>query len=254
LVARIPLGAAVPHNSLLWRLSEIILVTTAKRSAEFWRAPSIMTFLRLLWAMTLKEIRWRWENEQFLPRILSSAECSASREGPRSGSETPKSSVATSQATNDTAGIPSTRFGVHLQFALVYQKLELLNCCLERKLIRGGGTAASIHTGTNASLVVSESDKPSCRSMLDSSVLQVGSDGDGLAQRIRTHVKDQICKHIGEAGVDIGQRAWTQGSRIRRPIGRLLNSMRSQDERSSSARSHSSTQSIAADMDEFDEI
>ncbi|KAJ2468405.1 tRNA dimethylallyltransferase, mitochondrial [Coemansia sp. RSA 2322] len=254
LVARMPLGAAVPHNSLLWRLSEIILVTTAKRSAEFWRAPSIMTFLRLLWAMTLKEIRWRWENEQFLPRILSSAECSASREGPRSGSETPKSSVATSQATNDTAGIPSTRFGVHLQFALVYQKLELLNCCLERKLIRGGGTAASIHTGTNASLVVSESDKPSCRSMLDSSVLQVGSDGDGLAQRIRTHVKDQICKHIGEAGVDIGQRAWTQGSRIRRPIGRLLNSMRSQDERSSSARSHSSTQSIAADMDEFEEI
>ncbi|KAJ2464634.1 hypothetical protein EV174_006782, partial [Coemansia sp. RSA 2320] len=110
LVARMPLGAAVPHNSLLWRLSEIILVTTAKRSAEFWRAPSIMTFLRLLWAMTLKEIRWRWENEQFLPRILSSAECSASREGPRSGSETPKSSVATSQATNDTAGIPSTRF------------------------------------------------------------------------------------------------------------------------------------------------
>ncbi|KAJ2793639.1 hypothetical protein H4S07_006990, partial [Coemansia furcata] len=31
LLARMPLGAAVPHNSLLWRLSEIILVTTAKR-------------------------------------------------------------------------------------------------------------------------------------------------------------------------------------------------------------------------------
>ncbi|KAJ2843255.1 hypothetical protein IWW36_005623 [Coemansia brasiliensis] len=48
LIARMPYGVTVPYGSLLWRLSEIILVATAKRSADFWGAPSIMTFLRLL--------------------------------------------------------------------------------------------------------------------------------------------------------------------------------------------------------------
>ncbi|KAJ2788321.1 hypothetical protein GGI18_003025, partial [Coemansia linderi] len=250
LLARMPLGAAVPHNSLLWRLSEIILVTTAKRSAEFWRAPSSMTFLRLLWAMALKEIRWRWENERFLPRIQTSAECRASREGLRSGTETPKSSAAASQSASDVLGMASARFSVHLQYALAYQKLEMLNCCLERKLTRGG-RPANAHTGTNAALVVADN-----RHSLDGDPdrMMTSSEGDGLAQRIRMHVKDQIRKRIGETGVDIGQRAWAQGSRIRRPIGRLLNSMRPLDGLTSSARSHSPTQSTAADLDEFEEI
>ncbi|KAJ2489243.1 hypothetical protein IWW37_004169 [Coemansia sp. RSA 2050] len=249
LLARMPLGAAVPHNSLLWRLSEIILVTTAKRSADFWRAPSSMTFLRLLWAMALKEIRWRWENERFLPRIQTSAECRASREGLRSGTETPKSSAAASQSASDVLRTASARFSVHLQYALAYQKLEMLNCCLERKLTRGGRPANS-HTGTNVALVVADN---GCS--LDSDPDRTtGSDGDGLAQRIRMHIKDQICKRIGETGVDIGQRAWAQGSRIRRPIGRLLNSMRPLDGLTGNAKSYSPTQSTTADLDEFEEI
>ncbi|KAJ2810852.1 hypothetical protein GGI24_006935, partial [Coemansia furcata] len=255
LLARMPLGAAVPHNSLLWRLSEIILVTTAKRSADFWRAPSSMTFLRLLWAMALKEIRWRWENEKFLPRIPTSAECRAGREGLRSGAETPKSSAAASQSAGDIVGVASARFDVHLQYALVYQKLEMLNCCLERKLTRSGRSAGSIHTGTNAALVVAAPAAAANKHPLESNLNGVTSpDGDGLAQRIRTHIRDQIRKRIGEAGVDIGQRAWAQGSRIRRPIGRLLNSMRPLDGLASSTRGHSPTQSTTADLEEFEEI
>ncbi|KAJ2864457.1 hypothetical protein GGH94_002909 [Coemansia aciculifera] len=254
LLARMPLGAAVPHNSLLWRLSEIILVTTAKRSADFWRAPSSMTFLRLLWAMALKETRWRWENERFLPRIQTSAECRASREGLRSGTETPKSSAAASQSASDILGMAPTRFDVHLQYALVYQKLEMLNCCLERKLTRGGRSMTNTHTGTNAALIVAAPTAANKHSLDNDSDRAASSDSDGLAQRIRTHIKDQIRKRIGETGVDISQRAWAQGSRIRRPIGRLLNSMRPLDGLASSTRSHSPTQSTTADLEEFEEI
>ncbi|KAJ2349947.1 hypothetical protein GGH92_002403, partial [Coemansia sp. RSA 2673] len=254
LLARMPLGAAVPHNSLLWRLSEIILVTTAKRSADFWRAPSSMTFLRLLWAMALKEIRWRWDNERFLPRIQTSAECRASREGLRSGTETPKSSAAASQSASDILGMVSARFDVHLQYALVYQKLEMLNCCLERKLSRDGRSTTSTHTGTNGALIVAAPTAANKHSLDNDSDRATSSDSDGLAQRIRTHIKDQIRKRIGETGVDISQRAWAQGSRIRRPIGRLLNSMRPLDGLASSTRSHSPTQSTTADLEEFEEI
>ncbi|KAJ1731251.1 hypothetical protein LPJ61_002620 [Coemansia biformis] len=129
LAARMPHGTAVPHGSLLWRLSEIILVATAKRSADFWGAPSILTFLRLLWAMALKEIRWRWENSQLLPRIPTAAEHVAEAEGARSGSQTP--ALAASSATDSQT---QTHFSVHLRYALAHQKLEMINCCTERKL------------------------------------------------------------------------------------------------------------------------
>ncbi|KAJ2740979.1 hypothetical protein GGI20_005502 [Coemansia sp. BCRC 34301] len=257
LIARMTLGSAVPHNSLLWRLSEIILVTTAKRSADFWRAPSSMTFLRLLWAMALKEIRWRWENERFIPRIPTSAELCATREGLRSGTETPKSSAAASQSASDILGTASARFNVHLQYALVYQKLEMLNCCLERKQTRGDRAASSAHTGTNAALVVPTLPVANGRGSSEGLERTASPDSEGLAQRIRTHVKDQIRKRIGETGADISQRAWAQGSRIRRPIGRLLNSMRPLEvltSSSGSAGSHSPAQSIVADLEEFEEI
>ncbi|KAJ1949243.1 hypothetical protein FBU59_001230, partial [Linderina macrospora] len=93
LITRMPHGAAVPCHSLLWRLCEIVLVTTTKRSADFWRAPSIMTFLRLLWAMAVREVRWRWENSEFIPKIATAAECRAARDGAASsGMDTPNAS------------------------------------------------------------------------------------------------------------------------------------------------------------------
>ncbi|KAJ2590097.1 hypothetical protein IWW49_002186 [Coemansia sp. RSA 1797] len=193
-VARMPHGAAVPYGSLLWRLSEIILVATAKHSADFWGAPSIMTFLRLLWAMALKEIRWRWENTQPIPRIPSIAECAAERDTANTDSE----AMSTEELDRPTDS-PQTKFDVHLRYALIHQKLEMVNCCVERKVASGE---------------VPVDHKPPPHNLADISPPDSASNSDttGLAQRIRTHVKSQIQHRIG------------QSSRIR-PIGRLLNTM-----------------------------
>ncbi|KAJ1669812.1 tRNA dimethylallyltransferase, mitochondrial, partial [Coemansia sp. RSA 25] len=132
----------------------------------------------------------------------------------------------------------------------------MLNCCLERKLTRTGRATQSTHTGTNTALVISApiaTNGPAAGEDLERTI---SPKSEGLAQRIRTRVKDQIHKRIGETGVDISQRAWAQSSRIRRPIGRLLSSMRPQEAlaSSNSAGSHSPTQSTTADLEEFEEI
>ncbi|KAJ2721443.1 hypothetical protein GGI07_003956 [Coemansia sp. Benny D115] len=236
LIARMPHGAAVPANSLLWRLGEIILVATAKQSTNFWRAPSIMTFLRLLWAMALKEIRWRWEHLQPLPRIPTTAEHSASKQAATatssSGTDTPDTEKPSLPPTN-------TQYGVHLSYALIHQKLEMLNCCIERKAIRNGQTIDSVRA-----LISSDTPEPLGDSSLDHTGTQSNS-GDTLAQRIRDHIKDQIRRRIGDAGVEMGQRAWSQSARIRRPIGRLLNTIRPHD---------TPEDGSAADFDEYEDV
>ncbi|KAJ2252433.1 hypothetical protein EV176_007545, partial [Coemansia sp. RSA 451] len=153
-----------------------------------------MTFLRLLWAMALKEIRWRWENTQPIPRIPSIAECAAERDTANTDSE----AMSTEELDRPTDS-PQTKFDVHLRYALIHQKLEMVNCCVERKVASGE---------------VPVDHKPPPHNLADISPPDSASNSDttGLAQRIRTHVKSQIQHRIG------------QSSRIR-PIGRLLNTM-----------------------------
>ncbi|KAI7831985.1 hypothetical protein BX661DRAFT_204269 [Kickxella alabastrina] len=247
LISRMPHGAAVPSNSLLWRLSEIILVATAKQSTTFWRAPSIMTFLRLLWSMALKEIRWRWENAKLLPRIPTSEDNAARRDGATSGAETPTPFPPNSSQTADSAiKSASAHFSVHLRYSLVYQKLEMLNCCLERKLMRDGQPIDLDSTMPHSALGRLALDSPAEHSSPSPSM---SSTGQRSKRRIRAHVKDQIRKRIGEGGVELGQRAWAQSSRIRRPIGRLLNTMHFQD-----GNSGESSESPAGEIGEFEEI
>ncbi|KAJ2452414.1 hypothetical protein EV183_002929 [Coemansia sp. RSA 2336] len=192
IIARMPYGVAVPYGSLLWRLSEIILVATAKRSADFWGAPSIMTFLRLLWAMALKEMRWRWEHNQLLPRIPLAAECALEK-----NNDTPTADPLTpSERHNDTSSAQTKR-DIHLHYALIYQKLEMINCCIERKLDSG-----------EAPIVADAAPETTAKEILDS------VETTSLAQRIRSHVKSQIKRRLGE-------------STRMRPIGRLLNTVRS---------------------------
>ncbi|KAJ1891338.1 hypothetical protein LPJ66_006972 [Kickxella alabastrina] len=256
LISRMPHGAAVPSNSLLWRLSEIILVATAKQSTNFWRAPSIMTFLRLLWSMALKEIRWRWENTKLLPRIPTSEDNAVRRDGATSGAETPTPLPPnSSQTANSAIKSASAHFSVHLRYSLVYQKLEMLNCCLERKLMRDGPPIDLESTMPHSALGRLALDSPAehisaeCPNELNGAAQQAGNETDSLAQRIRAHVKDQIRKRIGEGGVELGQRAWAQSSRIRRPIGRLLNTMHFQD-----GNSGESPESPVGEIGEFEEI
>ncbi|KAJ1643429.1 hypothetical protein LPJ64_004792 [Coemansia asiatica] len=234
LIARMPHGVAVPFNSLLWRLSEIILVATAKQSINFWQAPSIMAFLRLLWSMALKEIRWRWENNALLPRIPSATDYVATRDGISSGTDMPFAQPApiSHQTADDCqAATNLPKFDVHLNYSLVYQKLEMLNCCLERKLIKLQSLGQLADSLSQAALA-GETSLPRSdhgHEPLDQAIkasLSADGDSESLAQRIRTRVKDQIRKRIGESGVEIGQRAWAQSSRIRQPIGRLLSTMR----------------------------
>ncbi|KAJ2391854.1 hypothetical protein GGI05_002830, partial [Coemansia sp. RSA 2603] len=258
LISRMPHGIAVPYNSLLWRLSEIILVATAKQSVNFWRAPSIMTFLRLLWSMALKEIRWRWENVQFLPRIPTLAEYIATKSGVVSGSATPSASLAAKEQTSGSfQDYNQARYNVHLCYSLIYQKLEMLNCCTERKLTSNQSgidlvdslskvaldetsiSTAPKHNSTNETRAASASNSAS----------HISEEYDSLAQRIRTHIKSQLRKRIGEGGVELGQRAWAQSSRIRRPIGRLLNTMRSHD-----PDPLESATSVTKEIDGFEEI
>ncbi|KAJ2805187.1 hypothetical protein H4R20_002192 [Coemansia guatemalensis] len=225
LITRMPHGTAVPHGSLLWRLSEIILVATAKRSADFWGAPSMMTFLRLLWAMALTEIRWRWENARLLPRIPAKADDVTQQDGALDNAE------ATSVETSDVSQ-QHARFDVHLRYTLAYQKLEMLNCCVERKLCRSssdGGPETAGHAtsaGSNKTL----------RSRSE------GAGSSSLVQRIRARVRDHARRQKAQDHEDQTSKPWARGSRIRRPIGRLLTSMRSQPEEP------------AADIDEFEEI
>ncbi|KAJ2631054.1 hypothetical protein H4R22_002240 [Coemansia sp. RSA 1290] len=193
IIARMPYGVAVPYGSLLWRLSEIILVATAKRSADFWGAPSIMTFLRLLWAMALKEVRWRWEHNQLLPRIPLAAECTLEK-----GTDTPNADSLAPSERHDDAGTAQAKRDIHLHYALIYQKLEMINCCIERKL--DSGETPIVATAASAS----ETDT---KETFDS------VENTSLAQRIRSHVKTQIKRRLGE-------------STRMRPIGRLLNTMR----------------------------
>ncbi|KAJ2825324.1 hypothetical protein IWW50_002905 [Coemansia erecta] len=203
IIAHMPHGTAVPYGSLLWRLSEIILVATAKRSADFWGAPSIMTFLRLLWAMTLKEIRWRWENIQLLPRIPESAECVAERDVANADSDSP--AEAPNQSPVDAEDGINPKYNVHLRYALMHQKLEMINCCVERRV--GSG---EVPTPLDCDVSAHEASEPAAADPADRAS---GSENKGLAQRIRTHVKSQIQRRIGE-------------STRMRPIGRLLNTIR----------------------------
>ncbi|KAJ1819035.1 hypothetical protein LPJ75_001285, partial [Coemansia sp. RSA 2598] len=237
LIARMPHGVAVPYNSLLWRLSEIILVATAKQSVNFWQAPSIMAFLRLLWSMALKEIRWRWENNRLLPRIPSAADYVAIRDGLSAGTDAPFAQPASGLQTADSQTVASSpKFDVHLGYSLVYQKLEMLNCCMERKLVKLQSLGQLADSLSQAALADGEPSLPradSDREILEQAAASSTADGESLAQRIRNRVKDQIRKRIGESGVEIGQRAWAQSSRIRQPIGRLLNTMRPMQDTSS---------------------
>ncbi|KAJ2382670.1 hypothetical protein GGI23_007311, partial [Coemansia sp. RSA 2559] len=240
LITRMPHGTAVPQNSLLWRLSEILLVSTAKRSADFWGAPSIMTFLRLLWAMALKEIRWRWENDKVIPRILVAVEYAKDGEESASRPETPTPSSADAHEQSEALQAGAAQFGIHLKYALVHQKLEMLNCCLERKLLAEGVPAPIPLSASDASFrIASYAPKKSQKDAFGDSAYP-SSDIDGLAQRIRARVKEQIRKRIGDSGAEIGQKAWAQGSRIRRPLGRLLNTIRTPRARDSDSISTSS--------------
>ncbi|KAJ2785234.1 hypothetical protein H4R18_000685 [Coemansia javaensis] len=235
LTARMPHGAAVPYGSLLWRLSEIVLVATAKRSADLWGAPSIMTFLRLLWAMALKEIRWRWENAQLVPRIPTAADHAVERgaAASASGSQTP------APPSVDSAPGSQTRFNVHLRYALAHQKLEMINCCVERKLVRDAAGPGPATSALDALL-----DPAAARQ-------SAGEDGSGsrLAQRMRTHVNAQL-RQEKAPGSDGGR--GSRSSRIRRPIGRLLTSMRSVA--SEPPRRPEPLAAAAADIGEFEEI
>ncbi|KAJ2610383.1 hypothetical protein H4S08_003634 [Coemansia sp. RSA 1365] len=236
LIARMPHGTAVPHGSLLWRLSEIILVATAKRSADFWGAPSMMTFLRLLWAMALMEIRWRSENARFLPRIPADADDAAQREGVSDSVETPLSKPSD-------APQQQARFDVHLRYTLAHQKLEMLNCCVERKLYRSGtdgGSAFAEHDTAAGTTAHFSKDRLDTNRLSHSSSEDSGS--SSLAQRIRARVRDHARRQETQDHEKQASRPWARGSRIRRPIGRLLTSMRSQLEKS------------AADIGEFEEI
>ncbi|KAJ2846334.1 hypothetical protein GGI22_006278, partial [Coemansia erecta] len=249
LITRMPHGTAVPQNSLLWRLSEILLVSTAKRSADFWGAPSIMTFLRLLWAMALKEIRWRWENDKVIPRILVAVEYAKDGEEAASRPETPTPSSADTHEQSEALQAGAAQFGIHLKYALVHQKLEMLNCCLERKLLAEGIPAPISLSASDASFsIASYAPKKSQKDAFGDSAYP-SSDIDGLAQRIRARVKEQIRKRIGDSGAEIGQKAWAQGSRIRRPLGRLLNTIRTPRARDSDSISTSSV-----DVDDFEDI
>ncbi|KAJ1961646.1 hypothetical protein GGI12_003134, partial [Dipsacomyces acuminosporus] len=253
LIARMPHGTAVPYRSLLWRLSEIILVTTAKRSADFWRAPSIMTFLRLLWAMALKEIRWRWENGVLLPKIASEAEYRTLQEGIASGSETPDLPKTPLQAASSGQGMTSSIYTIHLKSLLAYQKLEMLNCCQERKLLRRNAVShtgdAAPHIKAGNSAIPTIPDSCSAAEHLMQDVLDSPSAGSSsLVDRIRSHVHDQIRKGKEASSNDSGHGPWSSGSHIRRPIGRLLKSIRSQDSRPTQA-----TLS-AGDAEEFEDI
>ncbi|KAJ2557587.1 hypothetical protein EV175_001255 [Coemansia sp. RSA 1933] len=250
LIARMPHGTAVPQNSLLWRLSEILLVSTAKRSADFWGAPSIMTFLRLLWAMALKEIRWRWENDKVIPRVPAAIDYTKDSEEPASRPNTPPTPSSTAmhaQAEGLNSG--AAQFGIHLRYSLVHQKLEMLNCCLERKLLAEGIPAPIPLSTSDASLRIASYIQKGGQADTFDDGTPSGSDADGLAQRIRARVKDQIRKRIGDNSAEIGQKAWAQGSRIRRPLGRLLNSMRTQRSHHSDSASTSSV-----DAEDFEDI
>ncbi|KAJ1719108.1 hypothetical protein LPJ53_006068, partial [Coemansia erecta] len=258
LISRMPHGIAVPYNSLLWRLSEIILVATAKQSVNFWRAPSIMTFLRLLWSMALKEIRWRWENDQFLPRIPTSAEYVATKSGAISGSATPSASLAAkAQTSGSVTDYNQARYNVHLCYSLVYQKLEMLNCCTERKLTSNQSGIDLVESLSRVALDDTSTSNQSKHGLDNDATVastldpapHVSAEYDGLAQRIRTHIKTQLRKRIGEGGVELGQRAWAQSSRIRKPIGRLLSTMRPHD-----SDPQESTTSPTKDVDGFEEI
>ncbi|KAJ2161074.1 hypothetical protein GGF46_001745 [Coemansia sp. RSA 552] len=239
LIGRMPYGIAVPRGSLLWRLSEIVLVATAKRSADFWGAPTIMTFLRLLWAMALKEIRWRWENAQFLPRVPTHAEYTAGREGTASGVDTP--ARAADDCADDSSVGTHPQYNIHLKYALVFQKLEMLNCCMERKLSRNGTCPAEPPNSDAVSSLKPMSSLPvtdALSPLTGGGVPQQSASGGGLAQRIRTHVRDQIQRRLGSDSGD------GPGSRIHRPIGRLLASIRPQGE----------DDTAPVDIGEFEEI
>ncbi|KAJ2079469.1 hypothetical protein H4R24_003767 [Coemansia sp. RSA 988] len=236
LIARMPHGTAVPRGSLLWRLSEIILVATAKRSADFWGAPSMMTFLRLLWAMALTEIRWRWENARLLPRIPAEADDFAQQASVLDGAET------TSEEAPDVIQ-QHARFDVHLRYTLAHQKLEMLNCCVERKLFHSsadGKPEFAGHTASADSVTDISTDYPIYTKTLRSN--SEGAGGSILAQRIRARVRDHARHQKAQDHEEQVSRPWARGSRIRRPIGRLLKSMRSQSDEP------------AADIDEFEEI
>ncbi|KAJ2659752.1 hypothetical protein IWW48_003353 [Coemansia sp. RSA 1200] len=252
LVARMPHGTAVPQNSLLWRLSEILLVSTAKRSADFWGAPSIMTFLRLLWAMALKEIRWRWENGKVIPRVPLAADYVKDGEDSNSGISTPMSASASGNGQPEGMQEGTTHFAIHLKYALAHQKLEMLNCCLERKLLaEGAPTPIPLSASGTSFRAGSTGEANESQDVLFDDNSNLGSDNDGLAQRIRSHVKSQIRRRIGDAGAEIGQKAWAQGSRIRRPLGRLLSSIRTQR---TPGNDDSSIQTSSDDVDGFEEI
>ncbi|KAJ2583109.1 hypothetical protein EV177_010213, partial [Coemansia sp. RSA 1804] len=128
----------------------------------------------------------------------------------------------------------------------------MLNCCLERKLLAEGAPTPIPLSASGTSFRFGSTDGANeSQDVLFDDNANLGSDNEGLAQRIRSHVKSQIRKRIGDTGAEIGQKAWAQGSRIRRPLGRLLSSIRTQR---TPGNDDSSIQTPSDDVDEFEEI
>ncbi|KAJ3039181.1 Rab3 GTPase-activating protein catalytic subunit [Rhizophlyctis rosea] len=117
LAAQLQQTVGVPKRSLIWEFAVRVLDSVSPDSVLRFDA-GVIGMLKGLWTDIVREIRMRWEEGEDIPGV----DIWFGRPGGKGG---------------DTASEEGSVCGIDLRYGLLYQKLQMINCCIARRRQRG---------------------------------------------------------------------------------------------------------------------
>ncbi|KAG1057294.1 hypothetical protein G6F43_000869 [Rhizopus delemar] len=113
LMLKLKSNSCVPYKSLLWDLLLFTIEALASNNLNSnnrrQNFADFMGFFRIVWAETLRKIRWHWEKLEPIPKMNPFLYDSDGEIG------------------------SDKTLGIDLRFNILFQKLSMINCCIHRK-------------------------------------------------------------------------------------------------------------------------
>ncbi|KAJ3085589.1 hypothetical protein HK102_014022, partial [Quaeritorhiza haematococci] len=140
LIDQLRFPCTVPINSFVWHLCIRLMDAVSPQSSL--RFPTSMrAFLRGLWLEIIRELRVHWECGSYVPGASGGL---SPDDFDKAAQQQPVDTIDPTGAARKSADITS-KINIDHRHTLLYQKLNMLNCCIHRrkKLISTTGTSPS---------------------------------------------------------------------------------------------------------------
>ncbi|PVU94759.1 hypothetical protein BB561_002266 [Smittium simulii] len=125
-------GTCIKYNSVMWRFCKNIISIYTLNTANHWKSPNWVIFTSVLWAIILKDFRYKWENLILIP----------------------DNDIFESQDLDQTASF------IDLRYNIIQQKIDMINnCILRKKLLATCENHKQSITASSLTLDIDSTDK-----------------------------------------------------------------------------------------------